>query len=457
MQTSPRPGLPAIVQGSPQLWQCRVKFICDFKFTIYDFAAKSNPLKTTANNSVLRQILQPAVIVGALGYFVDVYDLILFAILRIPSLKDMGFTGEQLVNHGILLLNLQMLGMLVGGIFFGILGDRVGRVALLFGSILLYSIANIANGFVHSIEAYAVWRFVAGFGLAGELGGGITLVTEILPKHLRGYGTTIISTVGVFGAVIGGLVAQRVEWRTAYFIGGGLGLVLLVLRLSVAESGMFKQLRASSSHVSRGNFLMLFNNLARFMKYLRCILIGLPLWCIVGILVTFSPEISGALKIQGEIKVAQAIAFCYLGITFGGFASGYFSQLLESRRKILFWFLIFTALAMAGYFATTGQSNGTFYLIILLLGFGVGYWTIFITVAAEQFGTNIRATVATTVPNFVRGATVPMTLGFNHLKPACGIIASAAIISFASVVVALWALRGLEETHDKELDYLEPL
>ena len=407
---------------------------------------------------MLRQLFQPAVIVGALGYFVDVYDLILFAILRVPSLKDMGFSGELLVSHGILLLNLQMLGMLVGGIFFGILGDRIGRVALLFGSILLYSVANIANGFVHSIEAYAVWRFVAGFGLAGELGGGITLVTEILPKALRGYGTTIISTVGVFGAVIGGLVAQRVEWRTAYFIGGGLGLILLVLRLSVAESGMFQRLKTScAAQATRGNFFMLFTNASRFMKYLRCILIGLPLWCIVGILVTFSPEISRALNIQGEVKVAQGIAFCYLGITFGGFASGYFSQLLKSRRKILLVFLIITALAMAAYFFTTGQSNGTFYLVILLLGFGVGYWTVFATIAAEQFGTNIRATVATTVPNFVRGATVPLTLAFNYLKPACGLVASAAVISFACVIIALWALRGLEETYDKELDYLEPV
>jgi MFS family permease len=407
--------------------------------------------------STLRQILHPAVIVGALGYFVDVYDLILFSILRIPSLMDMGFSGEALMSNGILIFNSQMLGMLAGGIFFGILGDRMGRVVLLFGSILLYSVANIANGFVHSIEAYAVWRFIAGFGLAGELGGGITLVTEILPKELRGYGTTIISTVGVFGAVIGGLVAQKVDWRTAYFIGGGLGLFLLFLRLSVAESGMFKQLRANKTHVSRGNFLMLFTSVARFMKYMRCILIGLPLWCIVGVLVTFSPEISKALNIQGEIKVAQAIAFAYLGITFGGFASGYFSQLLGSRRKILFAFLFFTAAAMAAYFSCGGQSNGTFYLAILLMGVGVGYWTVFVTVAAEQFGTNIRATVATTVPNFVRGAVVPLTLAFNYLKPACGILASAALISFACVLIALWAVRGMEETHGKELDYLEPV
>lgn len=408
--------------------------------------------------SVLRQVLQPAVIVGALGYFVDVYDLILFSILRLPSLKDLGFSGDLLVSHGILLLNLQMLGMLLGGIFFGILGDRMGRVVLLFGSILLYSIANIANGFVHSIEGYAVWRFVAGFGLAGELGGGITLVTEVLPKELRGYGTTIISTVGVFGAVVGGLVAQRVEWRQAYFIGGGLGLILLGLRLSVAESGMFKQLHsaAAQKNVSRGNFFMLFTSFQRFMKYLRCILIGLPLWCIVGILVTFSPEISKALNIQGEVKVAQGIAFCYLGITFGGFASGWFSQLLGSRRKILLAFLLFTSAAMVAYFFTRGQSSGTFYLTILLMGFGVGYWTVFATIAAEQFGTNIRATVATTVPNFVRGATVPLTLAFNQLKPAHGIVQSAALISFACIAIALWALRGLEETHDKNLDYLEP-
>jgi MFS family permease len=350
-------------------------------------------------------------------------------------------------------------GMLAGGIFFGMLGDRFGRVALLFGSILLYSIANIANSFVHTIDAYAVWRFIAGFGLAGELGGGITLVTEILPKELRGYGTAIVSSVGVFGAVIGGLVGQKVAWQHAYFIGGGLGLGLLVLRMSVSESKMFQQLQQLSTgqtHVSRGNFLSLFTNATRFMKYLRCICIGIPLWCVVGILVTFSPEISKALNIQGEVKPAQAIAFTYLGITFGGYASGHLSQLLGSRRKVLFGFILFTALAVIAYFCCRGLASGTFYLVILLIGFGVGYWTIFITIAAEQFGTNIRATVATTVPNFVRGATVPLTLAFNHLKPFTGVLSSAAIVSAASILIALWAVWGMEETHGKDLDYLEP-
>jgi len=407
--------------------------------------------------SALRQILHPAVIVGALGYFVDVYDLILFSIVRGASLKGLGVPPDQILPKGVLLLNWQMGGMLIGGIFFGMLGDRFGRVALLFGSILLYSIANIANGFVHSIEAYALWRFIAGFGLAGELGGGITLVTEILPKELRGYGTAIVSSVGVFGAVIGGLVAQKVAWQHAYFIGGGLGLGLLVLRMSVAESGMFRQLRDNQTQVSRGNFLSLFTSVARFMKYLRCILIGIPLWCVVGILITFSPEISRALNIQGEVKPAQAIAFTYLGITFGGYASGHLSQWLQSRRKVLFAFLIFTAMTIAAYFYCGGLSSGTFYLVTLLMGFGVGYWTIFITVAAEQFGTNIRATVATTVPNFVRGATVPLTLAFNGLKPHTGVISSAAIVSAASILIALWAVRGMEETHGKDLDYIETM
>ena len=416
-----------------------------------------------ASPSILREILRPVVIVGALGYFVDVYDLILFTILRIPSLKSMGFSGESLVDNGILLLNTQMIGMLLGGIFFGILGDRVGRVALLFGSILLYSLANIANGMVHSsIAAYAIWRFIAGFGLAGELGGGITLVAEVLPRELRGYGTTLISTVGVFGAVIGGLVAQKVNWHTAYFIGGGLGLALLVLRMSVAESGMFRQLKTRAKDAPRGNFLMLFTNPARCLKYIRCIFVGLPLWCVVGVLVAFSPEIATALNIQGSIKVAQAISFCYLGITFGGFASGYFSQLMRSRRKVLLAFMIFTALAMAAYFLCGGQSDGTFYLAILMLGFGVGYWTIFITIAAEQFGTNIRATVATTVPNFVRGATVLVTSAFQFLKAhkvggaPLGPVTSAALVGAACLLIAFWAWSGLEETHGKDLDYLEP-
>jgi putative MFS transporter len=424
---------------------------------IYDLRLRAEKQSMKTSESALREILKPAVIVGALGYFVDVYDLILFAIVRGASLKDLGLSGDQILERGIFLFNCQMIGMLVGGIAFGILGDRLGRIVLLFSSILLYSLANIANGFVHSVESYAVWRFIAGFGLAGELGGGITLVTEVLSKEARGYGTMIVATVGVFGAVVGGLVAGMVHWRTAYFIGGGLGLILLILRMSVAESGIFKQLRTKSTQVARGNFLSLFTNWKRFAKYLRCILIGVPLWFVIGILVTFSPEISKSLQIQGAIDAAHAVAFAYTGITFGGFASGFFSQQLRSRKKIVFAFILFTLAAMTAYFFCAGFSAATFYLVILFLGFGVGYWAVFVTIAAEQFGTNIRATVATTVPNFVRGAVVPLTLAFNFLKLRIGIVPGAALIGASCILIALWALRGLDETHGKDLDYIEPI
>jgi MFS transporter, putative metabolite:H+ symporter len=413
--------------------------------------------------SVSKEILKPAVIVGALGYFVDVYDLILFAIVRRASLQDLGFSGDQVLAQGLHLLNLQMLGMLLGGIAFGILGDRLGRLTVLFGSILLYSLGNIANGFVHSVEAYGICRFIAGFGLAGELGASITLVSEVLSKETRGYGTMLVAAVGVFGAVIAGLVADQVKWQTAYFIGGGLGLILLVLRVSVAESGMFKQIKKSSAQVSRGNFLCLFTSWNRSLKYLRCILIGLPNWFAIGILITLSPEIATALKIKGEINAAHAIVFAYTGITFGGFASGFFSQQLRSRKKIVFAFILFTFAAMVAYFLAVGQPAATFYFIMLVLGVGVGYWAVFVAIAAEQFGTNIRATVATTVPNFIRGSVVLLNYAFNFLKShniggvPIGIVNSAAIVGTVCILIALWALRGLDETHGKDLDYIEPI
>ena len=402
-----------------------------------------------------RQVLQPVVIVGALGYFVDIYDLILFSILRVPSLKALGVVGPDLVSRGILLLNCQMVGMLVGGVVWGMLGDRIGRIQILFGSIFLYSIANIANGFVHGVESYAVWRFVAGFGLAGELGGSITLVSEVLSKELRGYGTTVVASVGVLGAVVGGLVADWVGWRTAYFIGGGLGLSLLALRVSVSESGMFDQLKMSG--VSRGNFGSLFTDARRFGKYLRCILIGIPSWFVVGVLVTFSPEFATALQIGGEVRASYAVICVYLGLTAGDLLSGVLSQLMCSRKKVVGGFLALTLAMSAAYLAARGVPNWAFYTIIFGAGVGIGYWAVFVTIAAEQFGTNIRATVATSVPNFVRGAVVPITLAFDYSKTAIGIVPGAALVGTACLLIAFVALLGLEETHGKDLDYHEIL
>jgi len=406
---------------------------------------------------VWREVLRPAVIVGALGYFVDIYDLILFSIVRTASLKSLGFSGSELVSHGILLLNLQMTGMLVGGIVWGILGDRRGRVEILFGSILLYSIANIANGFVQSLGAYAFWRFVAGVGLAGELGGSITLVSEVLSAEMRGYGTTIVATVGVMGAVVGGLVADLVDWRAAYFIGGGLGLMLLVLRIGVSESGLFKHLKHARSSVARGKFLALFTDRRRFLKYLRCILIGVPSWFVVGVLVTFSPEFAKALDIQGPVKAAYAVLFVYLGLTIGDLLSGLLSQRIRSRKKVVLAFVLATFVLTGVYFSAAGASASFFYGVICLLGVAIGYWAIFVTIGAEQFGTNIRATVATTVPNFVRGAVVPITLSFDFFKQAFGILPGGMIVGAACIALALLALRGLEETFGKNLDYEEAI
>ena len=412
-----------------------------------------------------KDLLHPAVIVGALGYFVDIYDLTLFMTVREQSLKDLGLghliTGGQWYHD---LMSWQMAGMLLGGIFFGILGDRMGRLTTLFGSILLYSLANIANGFVNSFEAYATWRFIAGIGLAGELGGCIALVSESLSKERRGYGTALVATVGVFGAVVAGLMAEVVTWRTNFFIGGGLGLALLAMRVGVRESGMFNQAKESESpgSISRGNFFALFTSRDRFARYARCILIGLPTWFMIGILVQRAgSHFAPAMGVEGAILSSRAVAFFYLGLTFGDFGSGFGSQLIKSRRKTVFAFLVFSAVCVGVYLlGTKGWTATSFYGLIFLLGLGMGYWAIFVTIAAEQFGTNLRATVATTVPNFARGSLVLLTLGFTWLTgtkqqpwlsapQAAGVLA---LICFGAAFLALWKM---EETYGKDLDYQE--
>lgn len=401
------------------------------------------------------KLLNAAVLVASLGYFVDIYDLLLFSIVRVPSLQSMGLSGQEITDSGIFLLNVQMIGLLVGGIFWGILGDKRGRLSVLFGSIFMYSTANIANGFVDTVEAYAFWRFVAGFGLAGELGAGITLVAEIMPKEKRGYATTIVAAVGVSGAVAAYFVAQYFDWRTSFFIGGGLGISLLLLRFGVAESGMFG--KANTHHTSRGDFFSLFTNYGRFIKYLRCIVIGVPLWFVVGILITLSPEFGKVLNVQGDVNAGAAVACCYAGLVLGDIASGLLSQVLKSRIKVIYTYLFLSIISISAYFLLHDISLFAFYAICLFLGFSVGYWVIFMTIATEQFGTNIRATVTTTVPNFVRGAVVPLSLLFQYLKGVFNgsLIQAGIVVGVLSLVLAFWALHQMEETFTKDLDYLE--
>lgn len=393
------------------------------------------------------------VIVAALGYFVDIYDLLLFSIVRIPSLRALGVAPESLLDDGEFLLQVQMTGLLVGGLIWGIMGDKRGRLSVLFGSILLYSLANIANGFVTTVDQYAILRFVAGIGLAGELGAGITLVSEVLPTRLRGYGTALVATVGLFGAVLANFVAKHFDWQTTYFIGGGLGLLLLIARASVFESGLFMKVKEAA--VQRGNFFMLFTNSVRLKKFMGCILIGLPIWYVIGILITFSPEFAKELGITGDVVAGDAVMYSYLALAVGDFGSGFISQLFKSRKKIVFVFILLTLASILFYLFLPFKTVGFFYIACALLGFATGYWALFVTIAAEQFGTNLRSTVATTVPNFIRGTVVPITLSFKFLRGEVGIIYGALIVGVVTIIIAVIALRSIDETFSRDMNYLE--
>jgi len=404
------------------------------------------------------KLLNAAVIVAALGYFVDIYDLLLFGFVRIKSLTDLGFTGQDLTDKGLSLQNWQMFGMLVGGILWGVLGDKKGRVKVLYFSIALYSIANILNGFATGYADYAFYRFIAGIGLAGELGAGITLVAEVLPKAKRGLGTMLVATIGLSGALLAWVIEYYFPWRACFFIGGGLGVLLLVLRISVSESGIFKQVQADSG-ISRGNFFSLFTSWDRFSRFLRCIFIGTSTWFVVGVLVFFSPEFGKAKGLTG-ISASNAIAICYTGLILGDLVSGLLSQWLRSRVKVMALFLSLDVLAVMAYLSLPFSRPEYFYLCHFFLGFSVGFWVIFVTIGAEQFGTNLRSTVATSVPNFARGMQVPINESFKYLKnPAVtgSVITAGYVVGSVCLAIAFIALWGMKETFDRDMDYVEEL
>jgi len=400
-----------------------------------------------------RAVVRLSVLVAALGYFVDIYDLILFSIVRVPSLTAIGVPPDELLSRGVLLLNMQMGGMLLGGIAWGVLGDRRGRLSVLFGSIAMYSVANLLNAFVNDVPTYAVLRFLAGIGLAGELGAGITLVSEIMPRETRGYATTLVAAVGICGAVVAVLVGDLFDWRIAYIVGGVMGLVLLVLRIGVHESGMFQQVKAEPH--ARGRFLQLFATAERARRYLAIIIVGVPIWYVVGILITFSPEFGVAMGMSPAPSAGRAVMFTYIGLAVGDLTSGWLSQYIGSRKRVLRWFLALTALFVGIYFLPVAKPLPAFYALCFALGFATGYWAVFVTVAAEQFGTNLRATATTTVPNFVRGAVVPLTSTFQVLAPVVGILGSGLLVGVVALVLAAAALRLLEETWDRDLNFVE--
>src|ERR1700761_4305366 len=398
-------------------------------------------------------IFQLAVIVSALGFFVDTYDLLLFAIIRKPSLASLGLNPAEVLSKGELMISVQMIGMVIGGIIFGIFGDKNGRLKVLFGSILLYSIANILNGMAGTLNQYFILRFIAGVGLAGELGAGITLVSESLPKDKRSTAAGFIAGFGLFGVVAASCISKWVDWRTCYYIGGVLGILLLLMRIQVQESNLFKQVHETT--VSKGNFLMFFNDRRRFAKYMQCILIGLPVWYIIGILVTFSDQFGTAMGIKG-IDPGTAIMFLYMAIAAGDFSVGWLSQRLQSRKKTLFIFYGIAVLFTLLYFFQHNGSPAWFYFICAGLGYGAGLNVVYITSSVEQFGTNLRASAGISIPNMVRGTLPLMLLLFKFTR---GIFNSylkggwvTGLIVFA---IGITAAYFLDETYGKDLEFTE--
>lgn len=405
----------------------------------------------------LKHLLSFPVIVAALGYFVDIYDLLLFGIVRVPSLKDMNLDVD---SAGTLILNYQMVGLLLGGILWGVLGDKKGRLSVLFGSILVYSLANIACGFLPYFPVedktmlYAWLRFIAGIGLAGELGAGITLVSESLPKQLRAIGTSIVAGFGLLGAVVAQLTVELAgDWTIAYYIGGGLGLMLLVLRISVAESVIYNDIKHDFD-IKKGNFFSFFTNWNRFVKYMKCIAIGLPTWFCIGILAVMANQFALVMGIE-NIQPGKAIMWAYLGISIGDFASGFISHWLHSRKKAIVYMMLFTIIGVVLMLYGGTKSENMYYFYCAWLGLGTGYWAMFVTVGAEQFGTNIRSTATTTIPNMVRGLVPVMLLAFDGLKVKNGVITAAAIVGFIAFALGIYSTLTISETHNKDLDFIE--
>jgi MFS transporter, putative metabolite:H+ symporter len=416
-------------------------------------------------------LLSLPVLVAALGYFVDVYDLLLFTIVRQPSVMAVGATTETIIVDSAHIINWQMSGLLIGGILWGVIGDKKGRLKVLFGSIMLYSVANILTSFVQTVDQYAYCRFIGGIGLAGELGAGITLVSEMLPKNKRGIGTSMVAGIGLFGAVFAYYTFQYTkqwgmsytmgnfkitDWRICYQIGGVLGVFLLILRIRVAESFMFES--AKLSNISKGNFLQFFSNKKRCSKYVKAILIGLPTWFVIGVLVNYSNKFATELYGKNLIDSGKSIMFAYVGIAVGDIVIGYVSQYFKSRKKALLVFYSLNTIAMILFFSIVNDSDQRMYAICTLLGFSTGYWAIFNTMAAEQFGTNLRATAATTIPNMVRGA-LPLInfLFLDILQKKLGwtVIQSGILTGAIVMFITFLAFVFTEETYHKDLDYME--
>jgi MFS family permease len=394
-----------------------------------------------------------AIIASALGFFVDLYDIIILSIVRSKSLLELGVPEIELLSKGVILINVQMVGMLIGGFVWGIIGDKMGRLSVLFGSIILYSSATFANAYAPNFEIYLLLRFLAGVGLAGELGAAITLVTEQMPQKYRGIGPAIIGGSGMLGAIVGAYIGGNYSWQFTYQLGGGLGFALLILRLGVLESGLFNAIKDKTSN--KGNLRLLFKNKAYIIKYISICVLGFPVWYVNGVVMTFTPEIAKAWGMTEIPSVSTVFTYYFIGLTFGDLTGGFVSQYLKSRKKAIRLYLSMYAVAAVVFFTVGNQSLTLYYGILLFLGFCVGYSIVLLTLAAEQYGTNIRATVTTSSLNILRATVIPQTLLFGFLSPYIGIVNSAMVVGVVAILLAFWGLSNLEETFHKDLNYTE--
>ena len=409
----------------------------------------------TPTRPSLRPLFALPVIVSALGFFVDVYDMLIFSIVRVPSLQSLGLSEVDVSRAGTFILNCQQAGLVVGGILWGVLGDRRGRMSVLFGSIVTYSLTNIACGFVQDVNTYALLRFVAGVGLSGEIGAAMVLVSEILPKEIRSYGSSMVAGIGYLGAGVAYLTVEYFNWRTAFWVGGGMGLALLLLRVSVFESGLFSRMRTQHQRVGRGNFWYFFSSWSQTIKYLRFVAVGLPTWFIVGILATFANEFGQALGIAEGVKPGRCVMMIYVGLAGGDLLSGPLSQWLRSRLKAITGLLLFSMALSTVYLFGGISTAGGIYTVCLLAGFCTGYIAMYLTTVAESYGTNQRNTATTSVPSLVRGMLIPMTLFFQALKPTVGALVAAGLLGAVVYGLAFWSLSRMDETFGRDLDFVE--
>ncbi len=395
-----------------------------------------------------------SVAVAALGYFVDLYDIVLFGVVRVASLNDLGVTGAANTSWGIHLLNLQMIGMLIGGVFWGVLGDRFGRRVALLSTIGMYSLANIANAFITNVEQYAALRFIAGVGLAGELGMGVTLVAELMPAKYRGYGTTVISFLGLLGALTASYVGGLFDWRLAYVIGGLMGLVVMAGRWwGLRESEMFTASKGATQH--QGDVRMLLRSAPILLKFLAVIAVGVPIWYISALFVNLAPEYGKALQLTEPLTVARVLAWQAVGLALGSALTGLISEWIGRRKRVIYTCLAALLVLVVILLNLEGAKPLHYCIVMFVVGLGQGYWTVFITTAAEQFGTNLRATVTTSVPNFVRAMIVPITLSVSALAPALGWIPATLAVGVVVFLLAVLALASLAETYGRDLNFTE--